>query len=584
MRIDTKEMLDLRTLILKSCSESLDETETAQLNSLILMDGGAHEAAALIDQLGAFTDSGNLDSMAMAEVFAEALGRAPERTLARSADSQSTLARQNGDAPEDRFAGWMKNPWLLALVASNLLIASLAWSTANQWRSQRPPVDIASVAVSPHLVSMTACVWSPSIESDPTVGHPIQQGENLELMEGIAEIRIGEGTAGEALVRIEGPAGIYIGADGQLQLRHGILTAKSLGTGSGNVMVDGPIGEVSIDGLSSIGLVSNGMQSELHVFSGRALVRPATMAAFSELCLVDGEAVRFSSQPNGDHLAVMFEASMSSFVSARSSAFDPLRLSDQYAQVVRESKPSVYWRFEGLSGESPYHVANEGSAANMDAALIGEPGWRQYGNNQVCELGRLGSSSGFRSTGLWPPKPLDEYTIEMWVKPELFHHGELLCMHEQLREDDGRYPHSVILETLAQHWKNDLEGLRPNTLRFVHRTPASGVVLEGSNVVADRPYQVRVWQHVAAVKKGDRISVWLDGVLTAQHSDASVLENNMQIVIGQLYLSRAERRFVGQIDEVAIYDRCLTPKELRSHIKAAGRSVAPESFVDSKSE
>ncbi|TWU51721.1 LamG domain-containing protein [Rubripirellula reticaptiva] len=574
MSPEANNLQDLRFLILKLLSEPLSDAEIEKLNALIQSDGGANEAAALIDQLCAFTDSGNLDSMAMAEVLSEAMAyESPTGTLSRSSARNETLSCDLDDPLDRPSVGWMKSPWLLALVASNLLIASLVWSSAKQWLAQRPPAEIGVPAISPQLVSMTACIWSSSSESDPTVGSSIKHGENLELMEGIAEIRIGEGTPGEALVRLEGPAGIFIRGDGQLELRHGILTAKSLGTGSGNMMVDGPIGEVSIDGQSSIGLVSNGMQSELHVFTGRALVKPLAVSTSHELCLVDGEAVRFSPQPNGDHLAIMFEASLSSFVSARSSAFDPLNLDKKYAETVLESKPSVYWRFEEISGEPPYHVANEGSADNMDAVLIGEPGWRQYGENQVCELGRLGSSSGFHSSGLWPAKPLDQYTIEMWVKPELYHHGELLCMHERVQEEDGRYPHTVILETLAQHWKNDLEGLRPNTLRFVHRTPASGVVLEGSNVVASRPYKVRVWQHIAAVKKGERISVWLDGRLTAEHSDVSVLNNNMQIVIGQLYLSRAERRFVGQIDEVAIYDRSLSPKELRSHIKAAGRLV-----------
>ncbi|MGB7324888.1 MAG: LamG domain-containing protein [Rubripirellula sp.] len=571
---DTNDFHELRTLILKSLCEPLSDSEIDKLNILMHSDGGAVEAAALIDQLCAFTDSGNLDSMAMAEVLSEAL--ADKNTIGTVASLTAPIAVQSygqGDSTGRSVGGWLKSPWLLALVASHLMIASLVWSGAKQWMAQSPPEDIRLPVVSPQLVSMTACVWSPSSQSDPAIGSLIQQGENLELMEGIAEIRIGEGTSGEALVRVEGPAGIFIRSDGQLELRHGILTAKSLGTGSGNLMVDGPIGEVSIDGQSSIGLVSNGMQSELHVFSGRALVKPLAMATSRELCLVDGEAVRFSPQSNGDNLAIMFEASLSSFVSARSSAFDPLSLNKKYAKAVLDSKPSIYWRFEGISGEPPYHVVNEGSAANMDAALIGEPGWRQYGENQVCELGRLGSSSGFRSTGLWPTESLDQYTVEMWIKPGLYHHGELLCMHEKVQEEDGRYPHSVILETLAQHWKNDLEGLRPNALRFVHRSPASGVVLEGSNVVANRPYKVRVWQHVAAVKKGEQISVWLDGRLVAEHSDVSVLNSNMQIVIGQLYLSRAERRFVGQIDEVAIYDRSLSAKELRSHIRAAGRPV-----------
>ena len=65
------------------------------------------------------------------------------------------------------------------------------------------------------------------------------------------------------------------------------------------------------------------------------------------------------------------------------------------------------------------------------------------------------------------------------------------------------------------------------------------------------------------------------GSCRRSNSTRSHLNTDMQIVVGQLYIERTERRFIGQIDEVAIYDRCLSPHDLRRHIKAAGRSVAP---------
>lgn len=576
MKPDNEELATLRLLILKSQTESLSDTELAELNRLTQTDAGAKEAAALIDQLSAFSDKSSLDSPLIVKELYEAFSdHSHDGTLAHQ--SPVTLASQASDHDSIGIGTsskrWNRYNWLLALLASNILIATLAWSFAKD-PTNGPSVAEADVRIAaPQLVSMTACVWRSSDDSIPTVGSSIQPGEELNLIEGIAEIRIGEGTTGEALVRVEGPAGISIGSGGKLALRHGNLTAKSLGTGSGNVIVDCSIGDVLIDGQSSIGLVSNDTVNELHVFSGQALLKPSQSGMSSrEVRLVEGEAVRFSSLPEGELRVVMFEASMSRFVSARSSGFDPLNVGEDYAQTILESKPSVYWRFEEVSRDRPYRIVNQGSLPNMDAAIIGEPGWRRYGENQVAELGKLGSSSAFRSTGSWPSEPLDEYTVELWVKPELYHHGEMICVHENVEGEDGRYPHSIILETLAQHWMNDLKNLRPNALRFVHRTPASGVVLEGSALVTAKPYQVRIWQHVAAIKNGDHLSLWLDGQLSAEHTDPSLLNKDMQIVIGQLYVSRGERRFIGQIDEVAIYDRSLSPKELRKHIEAADRS------------
>tara|TARA_R110002049_G_scaffold46487_1_gene135113 strand:+ start:43361 stop:44860 length:1500 start_codon:yes stop_codon:yes gene_type:complete len=473
--------------------------------------------------------------------------------------------------------------WLLALVASNLIVASLAYSLAKPLPGQQPtaaftPESNSPELVSPQLVSMTACVWR-SGESDPEVGKRIQTGEVLDLLEGIAELKIGDGTPREALVRIEGPASVFIRDDGQLGVLRGSLTLKSLGTGSENVVVDTPIGEVFVDGQSFIGLVSNTAVNEVHLFSGRVVVSHAHGAAgLTQTRLEEGEAVRFTSTPEDDLGFVIFDASLSSFVSARSSGFDPLNVGDRYERAVMESRPNIYWRFESVSPDRPHVVENQGSEANMNAAIIGESGWRRYGDNRVAELGKAGTHTGFRSTGLWPMKPLKEYTIEMWVKPELYHNGTTFCMHESRQKEDGRYSHSIILETSSRHWHSVLENLQPNRFRFLHRTPASGAVTEGSNLMGAKPYQVRTWHHLAARKENDRLSLWVDGRMSAERTDTSLLNENMQIVIGQLYVTRNERRYIGQVDEVAIYDRCLSPQEVRRHIKAAGRSVANENF------
>ena len=411
MKPDHEELTTLRLLILKSRTESLSEAELAELNQLAQTEAGAEEAAAVIDQLNAFSDKSSLDSPLIVKELYEAFNDQSHGGMLAH-QSPVTLASKASD--RDSYGNsissrrWNRYSWLLVLLASNILIAALVWSFAKpQLNGQF--VAVAEVpTASPQLVSMTACVWRSSDDSIPVVGSSIQPGEKLNLVEGIAEIRIGEGTPGEALVRVEGPAGISIGSGGKLALRHGSLTAKSLGTGSENVIVDCSIGAVLIDGQSSIGLVSNDSVDELHVFSGQALLLPSQAGTSSqEIRLVEGEAVRFSSWAGSDLRVVMFEASMSSFASARSSGFDPLNVGEEYVQAILESQPSIYWRFEEVSHDLPYRVVNQGSMPNMNAAIIGEPSWRRYGENQVAELGKLGSSSAFRSTGSWPHEPLE---------------------------------------------------------------------------------------------------------------------------------------------------------------------------------
>lgn len=591
MNKESRELHVLRTLILKSQSELLSDEEIVQLNTFVQSEDGSEEAAAILDQICALTDSGSIDAVPMADVLAEAFGGSVqfETTPNRTAGREDLIHSEAAVASNERAVistgvsqPSTRGPWILAIVASHLLFGSLVWSLSR--RSDPAPTESASIEETApinlpsaaQLVSMTACVWRSSGSSPPTLGETIETGEVLSLIEGIAELKVGETTPSEAVVRIEGPASVFVRADGQLGVQYGSLTAKSLGTGSSNLVVHTPIGEVLVEGQSAIGLVFNGSVDEVHVFSGQVMVQPIeTMSTSSAIRLEKGEAVRFSSEPGENYGAVLFEASMSSFVSARSSGFDPLEIGNEYVRKVLESKPCVYWRFEKLSSDFPYRVENEGSAPGMDAIVIGESGWRRYGTNRVAELGKIGSTSAFRSSGIWPPEPLPEYTIEMWVKPELYHHGEAFCMHAPAAKKDGRYSHSLMLETLARHWRNPLEKLPPNRFRFVHRAPASGEVTEGSNLTAGKPYQVRTWQHLVAQKRGETVSLWLDGRISSEQFEPKDLVPGMQVVLGQLYISRSERRFVGQLDEIALYDRCLSQQELRGHIRAAGRSVAP---------
>lgn len=568
MNMENDQLHLLRTLILKSQSESLSESETNQLNELIRSEGGAHEAAVLIDQLCAFTDSRARDSLPLANGLSAALNCGEPATPVMSAPNQ-----------------WTNIYWLMALVASHLFIASLAWSLAKTSPNDRSRAEFAlqhsfsqQRVPRTQLVSMTACVWNSSGDMDPTVGASVQSGEVLNLVEGIAELGVGEGTPGEALVRIEGPASLFVRADGQVGLSYGTLTAKSLGTGSQSLAICTPIGEVLVDGQSSIGLVSHGTINEIHSFEGRALVKPSLIAASApELILDEGDAVRYSATPDRDVSIVMFEASRTGFASARSSGFDPLKLGPEYVRAVLDSSPSIYWRFEELSSDEPYRVANLGSSLNMDAVVIGEPSWRQYGDNRVAELGLSTSASAFRSEGSWPPEPLDEYSIEMWVKPQVYQHGEVLCLHEIDPQEDGRHQHTMMFEITAQHfYTHRLSESLPNRFRFVHRAFGAPQPISDTSLFSEQPYQTRVWQHVVAQKQGNRQMLWVDGHLSAERSSPVPLSNKAQVLVGQVYPNSAYRRFAGQIDEVAIYDRCLSQKELRTHIKAAGRKVAAE--------
>ena len=52
-----------------------------------------------------------------------------------------------------------------------------------------------------------------------------------------------------------------------------------------------------------------------------------------------------------------------------------------------------------------------------------------------------------------------------------------------------------------------------------------------------------------------------------QGEDSSELPPGLRMVIGNLYPSRHMRRFIGQLDELAIYNRALSEAEVSNHYR-----------------
>ena len=68
--------------------------------------------------------------------------------------------------------------------------------------------------------------------------------------------------------------------------------------------------------------------------------------------------------------------------------------------------------------------------------------------------------------------------------------------------------------------------------------------------------------------------LYLDGTLVATHLDERRLSPNLRVMMGQLFPQSnhlrdeiTSRLFVGEIDEVALYDRQLSEAEIVSHYR-----------------
>ena len=97
----------------------------------------------------------------------------------------------------------------------------------------------------------------------------------------------------------------------------------------------------------------------------------------------------------------------------------------------------------------------------------------------------------------------------------------------------------------------------------------------GQTLVAGRTVlSLNAWHHVALVRSGDDVRVYLDGEVANPEIQTSTLKNftASQIVLG----TRADgyAPFQGRLDEVAVFDTPLAPPQIQAHF-AAAKAAAP---------
>ncbi|MCR4330073.1 MAG: DUF2341 domain-containing protein [Candidatus Roizmanbacteria bacterium] len=154
-----------------------------------------------------------------------------------------------------------------------------------------------------------------------------------------------------------------------------------------------------------------------------------------------------------------------------------------------------------------------------------------------------------------------DMTIGMWVKPGATQktYADILSKHS-----NGGY-------VVEQYSTNT------NQFGLGWDTTGSGNWTGGSTVLTT--LTANTWQYFLIVKKGAQITNYLNGVQTATGtgSSATVSTNNLPLRIGN-WASTGGRQFNGSIDEVRIYNRALSPTEVRALYSWAPGPVAYYNF------
>ncbi|HSW46117.1 MAG TPA: LamG-like jellyroll fold domain-containing protein [Phycisphaerae bacterium] len=229
-----------------------------------------------------------------------------------------------------------------------------------------------------------------------------------------------------------------------------------------------------------------------------------------------------------------------------------------YPQAVLDSKPIAYWRLNEFSGRQAIDASGNGNHGSY------EPGVAFYlegpapsAHRDETRINRAPHLAGGRIraniAGL-----ADKYTVEMW-----FYN----CLPIDARPVTGY---------LFSRGSEGGAATPGDCLGIGGKDTGAGTLLLGTGDTLEEArhgrtvIQPKSWNHVAMVREGESIAVYLNGNPTAEIAGrARILfaPDAKDIIIGGC--SDRISTFEGKIDEVAIYDRALSADDVAKHYARA---------------
>jgi Concanavalin A-like lectin/glucanases superfamily len=486
-------------------------------------------------------------------------------------DSCGPRAAEGWQSWGARFRNWSGGLRRVPLLSMRGALAVMCLAAAMLWLQQQYRVHEAAVLqdsnfVDARIVGGTRCVWDSAGIQTVAWNHSLRDGDSLQLLEGIAELALEHRSTVAELI-MEGPAAIVLARQAVPSLRYGKITVATEAPSNNRFPVETPFGRVMLEAGTEVGISAFGGAAEVHVFTGVATVESPWLVS-PEQGIVSkvvsaGQALFFDGVGAMALRVAEGPARREGFTPQVSMQSDFLAVGPDYVREIHEASPLAYWRFERESRRSDQNgelVLNDVSD-RFHGRLRGKVRWVGPEGNQAIEFGVTPEPGSMVVDESWSEALDGDFTLESWIKASHYHLGSILGFIGEFDWQDRRNKHGILLEVGGTSQPSSIH--QPERIRFLHR-PKLGVQ-GGVACFSERPYQPRRWQHIAAVRDGDHLRLYLDGELVSSAKDASRMTLGLQLVLGQLYTETVERFFVGHVDEVAIYDRALKETEIRRH-------------------
>ncbi|MCL1856239.1 MAG: LamG domain-containing protein [Kiritimatiellaeota bacterium] len=251
------------------------------------------------------------------------------------------------------------------------------------------------------------------------------------------------------------------------------------------------------------------------------------------------------------------------------STFDTVKANVARVGVIAPKPPQE----EGLELYLPFEA--DTGATVLDASGNGRDGtaancvWSSAGPfaGGAMEFNGSNSSIGLPAAPDFPA--WNAYSVSVWFR----HYGGGYM--------GAQYGHKIIDKTSMMHdWYLCIYPFASQVGNDIY--PAGRLVLgtyeggggAGFNVCED--YRDNQWHHAVVIRDGANAQIWVDGILKDSIGNMITVKSTSALCVGNSFSTDAYQRISwnGQIDEVRVYDRALSPAEI-GELHTAGLLTPP---------
>jgi len=230
---------------------------------------------------------------------------------------------------------------------------------------------------------------------------------------------------------------------------------------------------------------------------------------------------------------------------------------DEYVRAVEQSRPAAFWRLDELTGP----VARDASGHKYTAEF--EPGVAFYlpGRSPYdLEYAEQTPNRGVHIAGgrikSAAPQESGPYTVEFWFWNGLPADARPVCGRLFAVGTAGDTGESADQLQISGAAAGD------GVLQFTNGL--------GEELAGRTPLRLRAWHHVALVRDGRQVTVFLNGQPEpeiAGQAERKTLPDARLFFGGRHDL---DSTLEGKLDDIAVYTRALTADEIAVHYRAAG--------------